>query len=273
MIRTTRTASCTRWSPGIRPAWRGHRSRYAAAASALRRRRPAAKRPSRHRYRAGRRSPAEVIPADAAGVRDGTADGFFDAHPDRRFDAVLFGDVLVNTSPTPARDAAALRGASRRRWHRRDRRCPALPTAASARCCSMDAATTRTTGCWIAPTCASPRDGMAGLMADGGLDITKLPGPSCRSRRPSANMECRAARVHRRSRGLVAATTRTCTCSQFVLVARPLRRPATHAELLALEPRRCRLETDRGSAAAKRPPRRCCSACASAGVHGAAAPE
>src|SRR5688500_7884396 len=37
---------------------------------------------------------AEAARAALQEVHNDTADGFFDAHPNRRFDAVLFGDVL-----------------------------------------------------------------------------------------------------------------------------------------------------------------------------------
>ena len=161
-----------------------------------------------------------------------TADGFFDAHPDRRFDAVLFGDVLEHI----ADPAATLR------------RCVAhlaadgivaisLPciTHGSIRAMLLD-------GRWDYADYGLldrthlrffSREGMAGLMADGGLEIAKLLGTVMPIQ--TAIREY-GMTVRPESIAAVEALSHDdadLLVFQFVLVARPPRGPATHAELLA----------------------------------------
>ena len=165
-------------------------------------------------------------------VHNDTADGFFDSHPDRRFDAVLFGDVLEHI----ADPAATLR------------RCVAhlaadgmvaisLPciTHGSIRAMLLD-------GRWDYADYGLldrthlrffSREGMAGLMADGGLEISTLLGTVMPIQ--TAIREYGMA-VRPESIAAVEALSHDdadLLVFQFVLVARQPRVAATHAELLA----------------------------------------
>jgi 2-polyprenyl-3-methyl-5-hydroxy-6-metoxy-1,4-benzoquinol methylase len=165
-------------------------------------------------------------------VCNDTADGFFDAHPSRRFDAVLFGDVLEHI----ADPAATLR------------RCVAhlaadgfvaisLPciTHGSIRAMLLD-------GRWDYADYGLldrthlrffSREGMARLMADGGLEISKLLGTvmPIQTVIREYGMAVRAESI-----AAVEALSHDdadLLVFQFVLTARPPRGQATHAELLA----------------------------------------
>src|SRR5688500_5880790 len=178
------------------------------------------------------RAAAEAARTALAEVHNADADGFFDAHPDRRFDAVLFGDVLEHI----ADPAATLR------------RCVthlaadgivviSLPciTHGSIRAMLLD-------GRWDYADYGLldrthlrffSREGMAGLMADGGLEIAKRLGTIM-----PIQTAVREYGMVVRPESITAVETLSrddaeLLVFQFVLTARLPRHPATHAELLA----------------------------------------
>lgn len=175
---------------------------------------------------------ADAARSVLAEVHNDTADGFFDAHPDRRFDAVLFGDVLEHI----ADPASTLR------------RCVAhlaeqgfvaisLPciTHGSIRAMLLD-------GRWDYADYGLldrthlrffSREGMAALLADGGLQITRLLGTTMPI--DTAVREYGMA-VAKESIAVVEALADRdpeLLLFQFVLLARIPEPPATHAALLA----------------------------------------
>ena len=175
---------------------------------------------------------ADAARSVLAEVHNDTADGFFDAHPERRFDAVLFGDVLEHM----ADPASTLR---RCVSHLAEQGFVAISlpciTHGSIRAMLLD-------GKWDYADYGLldrthlrffSREGMAALLADGGLQTTRLLATTMPI---DTAVRDYGMTVRKESIAAVEALANfdpDLLLFQFVLLAQPPASPASHATLLS----------------------------------------